>query len=179
MYIYSDYHDSFFEHSGSARSIVGSGRSLISMVGKYVSVEIVKGVHIGAEVSIEGVYAVEIWVEIDSGIMTMILVDSPIQLGPWQWQLIVEEIGREYKRLHTLTIKLDESELSELLQKITVEARILNEDITYVGETIKEEVGKLLDELRPRPWQTILIIELENSMKVYIIPRRIAVKIAA
>jgi len=49
-------------------------------------------------VEIEGVYAIEVWIVLENGSTTnLILADSPIPLNLEQWQILVNKLSEGYK----------------------------------------------------------------------------------
>ena len=97
MYVYSGYHDEFFEVPGRARKITRSVEHFLPLIGRFVPLEDVQDFYFGAEVEVEGVYAVEIWIGLESGVTNLIFVDSPIPLNLEQWQRLINILSKGYK----------------------------------------------------------------------------------
>jgi len=98
MYVYSGYHDRFFEIPGSAREATKSWETLVSIVNRFIPLDEIVDLYFGAEVEIEGVYAIEVWIVLENGTTTnLILADSPIPLNLEQWQILVNKLSEGYK----------------------------------------------------------------------------------
>jgi len=92
IYIYSEYHDTFFAINGVLRNIIKSKEILRSIIEKYIPEEDIRSIEIVDKPVFNGIFVVEVLVRLKNGITYVILVDSPIPLNIEQWQKIVHEL---------------------------------------------------------------------------------------
>jgi len=92
IYIYSEYHDTFFAINGVLRNIIKSKEILRSIIEKYIPEEDIRSIEIVDKRVFNGIFVVEVLVRLKNGITYVILVDSPIPLNIEQWQKIVHEL---------------------------------------------------------------------------------------
>jgi len=93
MYIYSEYHDEFFELDGRARNVVKFKVILRSVVERYIPEEDIVDVNVVRELELNGIYVAEVLIELRAGVTFMFFVDSPIPLSVWQWQEILDRLN--------------------------------------------------------------------------------------
>jgi len=176
MYVYSSYHDAFFERPGSVRDVIESKAALALVINRYIPLDDVRDIHYGAEAEVEGVYAIEVWIELENGETSLVLADSPIPLEPRQWQKIINELDREYKRI--IGLILDTKNLKEPFENIIdwtkAEAEKLGEKVTFIAETTSDNLEYIAKLVRLKPWQITLIIQENSKLKLYVIPRKLS-----
>jgi len=174
MYIYSDYHDEFFEHEGFARNIINNPVLLREVIEKYIPVEKILKVHTGAEVEVEGVYAVEVWIILTDGITSLILADSPIPLTSKQWQIIINKLDELYRKMHGLLIEpKPHISFEDILNYISNYLNTLGVKLKFLARMSKPFLKKSLNLIGLRPWETVLAISKNNIVEAYLVPRKV------
>jgi len=175
MYVYSSYHDAFFEHPGSVRDVIESKAALALVINRYIPLEDVRDIHYGAEVEVEGVYAIEVWIELVNGETSLILADSPIPLEPKQWQTVINKLDEEYRSSKSLILSVKElkESLEDVIGWVKAEAERLGEKVAFITEVAANKLEWAIDHIKLKPWQIILIIQegTKDKQKIYLIPR--------
>lgn len=173
MYIYSEYHDEFFTFEGHARDAVNDPMLLRKIVEKYMPVEKLVDVHIGVEVEIEGVYAVEIWVILSDGITSLILADSPIPLTPKQWQIVINKVDEQYRRVRGLLIEPKPNvSFKDLMEDLENCINTLGLKLKFLAKMSKAFLSRSLNLIGLRPWNIVLALSKDHIVETYLIPRR-------
>lgn len=174
MYIYSDYHDEFFEYRGFARDTVKDPALLRDVIEKYVPVEKILKVHMGAEVEVEGVYAAEVWIVLTDGITSLILADSPIPLTSKQWQIIINKLDELYRKVHGLLIEpKPHTSFENTLKYISDYLNSLGVKLKFLARMSKPFLKRSLNLIGLRPWETVLAISRDNIVEAYLVPRKV------
>ena len=173
MYIYSDYHDEFFTLEGYARDVVGDPILLRKVVEKYMPVEKLVDIHVGVEIEIEGVYAVEIWVVLSDGITSLVLADSPIPLTPKQWQIIINKVDEQYRRVRGLLIEPKSNvSFKDLMEDLENYISTLGLKLKFLAKMSKAFLSRSLNLIGLRPWNIVLALSRDHIVETYLIPRK-------
>lgn len=173
MYIYSEYHDEFFTFEGHARDAVNDPMLLRKIVEKYMPVEKLVDMHIGVEVEIEGVYAVEVWVILSDGITSLILADSPIPLTPKQWQIVINKVDEQYRRVRGLLIEPKPNvSFKDLMEDLENCINTLGLKLKFLAKMSKAFLSRSLNLIGLRPWNIVLALSKDHIVETYLIPRR-------
>jgi len=172
VYVYSEYLDEFMEWRGSAKNLLYNRKIVKEFIEKYVPKEKVIKIHYGLKRELNGIFVLDIWVELKNGVTSFIAVDSPIPLNFRQWQIIASVLNRIYfkNKIYIINVK-GSSEEREIMNKIMEETTIYGEEVFFIKKEYKKENLTIIHRTRCKPWNILLVFKENKKYKVFVVPR--------
>lgn len=169
MIIYSSYHDEYFEVEGRASKLI-RGREGVKALAEWLLGYEISEIHIGLAGYFDAVFAADVWVKLNSGLVRLLFVDTPITLSETQWEKLIFKIDGHYVKYWGIKVKLSDK-FDEVFSLITDKARIFNEEVEYIFSVNRYELQELLKELVVNPWDVLLMLDEGTEMHLYLLPR--------
>lgn len=170
--MYSEYLDEFMIWEGSARTLLFNKAVALRLIERYVPREKIVNIHYGVKRELNGVFILDIWVELINGYTSFIAVDSPLPLNFKQWEIIANTLNKMYvrNRICILNVK-NEIEKQDILDKLMSLSRVYGEKTEFLSTVNNLEKIKTMCNEVCKPWNVILALKTNNLYETYLAPR--------
>ncbi len=170
--MYSEYLDEFLIWKGSAKELLLNKKLTLKLAEKYVPKEKIVNIHYGLKRELNGIFILDIWVELKNGYTSFIAVDSPVPLDFRQWEIIANILNKMYVRNKICVLNVgSEEEKEEVLEKLTSFSRIYGENIKFISIEKSLEKAKVLCNELCKPWNVILAVKVHGNYEIYVVSR--------
>jgi len=157
---------------GSARKLLFNKAVALRLIEKYIPKEKIVNIHYSAKKELNGVFILDIWIELVNGYTSFIAVDSPVPLNFKQWEIIANTLNKMYMKNRICILSVNsETEKQTIIDKLMTLSGVYGEK-TESLLTINnlEKIRTICDKLC-RPWNVILALKINSFYETYLAPR--------